>query len=133
MAGYGFAAFFIIANPAMGAGAQLFSLASKFASFHLTSEDYTKSFRLEAAATGEAKIALSHSRHYYFLSVARDIIAIATAVLGLTLAMTGLEILPTIGFVALSLCGSLVAIQKDFYKDAGKYKVVPFDREVAII
>lgn len=125
---YCYCIMFVKPIPIVGAVAQAVDLTSDLATLPMDYSDYQEASRLESEVTGPVKDAFAHSRKYYMLCVAKDVAAIAGAVLGLLL----LPIMPVIGLISLSLAGTILAISKDLLKASGPYPVIPFDRGVRL-
>jgi hypothetical protein len=133
IAALGFCAIFIKYNPLVLRVAQVADLTTDTTDLHISVQDYRAASSLEQQATGEAKEALAHTRRYNFLRILKAATGVAGTILGLTLIITGVALIPIIAFVALALFSTSLAISRDVYKDMGYYKVVDLDRPILLI
>jgi hypothetical protein len=125
-----YCAFFTFVRPASSVGGlvRAVDLTSDLATIPVDYSDWRQAARLENQAQGEVKEAISLSRKYYMLSVAKDVVSIAGSVLGLAF----LSVLSIPKLILLSLSGTVIAISKDFLKMGGKYPVISFDRGASL-
>ena len=126
----GYATLFVTGSPAAQTVAQIADMTSDVADFDLAISDYRKAAELETMATGDVKKAVTHSKNFHFLRIAKIVASIATVVLGAILVAKGV---PLLALMMLSLVTTLLAITKDIYKTMGQHKVITFDRNVTLV
>lgn len=133
VAAYGYAAAFITGNPAIIVAAQSVEIVSDLASLDMSTKDYNKSTELEAQASGEAKVALTHTKKYNFYRVVKDIVSIATAILGIVIMATGYPFIPMAVLIVVFSTTLIFSVIRDLFKEMGRYKVINFDRDVKLV
>lgn len=126
---YSYASIFITANPALKPVAQAAVLTADFADLQMSTSDYSKASELEAIATGDAKVALNHSKKYYFLRILKAVASIATAILGFTVLVS---LMPVIALMIVFMSSTVFAIMRDLHKESGRFNVIKFDSEVTV-
>ncbi|PIS02607.1 MAG: hypothetical protein COT85_04810 [Chlamydiae bacterium CG10_big_fil_rev_8_21_14_0_10_42_34] len=94
--------------------------------------DYQTASDLETRAAGAVKDAMTHSKNYYLLSVARVVASLALFVFSLSAAYIGASTLASITVSSLSLTMTLLGIDRDFHESSGPYEVIKFDSEVRV-
>jgi hypothetical protein len=131
VAAYGFVSIFITGNPALKTVAQAADLTTDIADLHISASDYSKASELEARATGDAKEALTHTRKYNLIRVAKATSSIAMAILGIVLVATGI-LFPMTALAILLVTSTAIAIFRDLHRDWGRFNVIKFDQEVTL-
>ena len=121
---------FITGSPALKTVAQVTDFTNDLVDLKISRDDYLKAADLETAATGDAKVAVTHTKTYQLLRVVKAVAAIASTIFGVVLLALGM---PLVAFLTVSLTSTLFAILRDLYKDAGRFKVISLDREVTLI
>lgn len=98
----------------------------------MTVVDYTKAAALESKATGEAKVAVQHTKTHLFLKLIKSIASTAASILGIAALVVGYLLLPPFAMLAISVTTLFFGIAADLYKPMGRYPVIKFDKEVKL-
>ncbi|HSX11122.1 MAG TPA: hypothetical protein VLF94_05360 [Chlamydiales bacterium] len=125
----GFASIFVTGSPALATVAQVTDFTSDVADLTLSVSDYQKASALELGATGDAKVAVSHTRKYNFLRVVKATASVAAAIFGSVLLILGM---PILALAVIGLTATFFAIARDIYKESGRFRVINLDRPVML-
>lgn len=126
------AAKFIFRVSLLGKMCQMMNLTRDVTDLSLSYSDYSQAYEFEATATGEVRKALTHSKNYYLLRVAKAVLSVTAAVFSLLMLLTHTSVIPAIVMVSLSLLAGLLAIRRDLHKYEGVYQVIKFDRPIQL-
>jgi hypothetical protein len=134
IAAYGYSATFLTRNLKILPAVQMIDLTSDLADLQISTSDYRQASALEAVASdGHVKEALAHSKKAFFLCVVKNVVGIASAILGFVVLATGAPLMPSIAWILISLLATVIAIRADVIKSTGRYKVIDFDRKWAVV
>lgn len=119
-------------NPTMEAVASVAENAYDGSDLYLSSSGYVQAQSLEELSTGEVKDVFTHSKNYYLLRTLRAVTSIAAAVFSLFLIAFSPHWIWGVVALTLSFTASMMSIQRDAYKESGKYPIVSFDHPVLV-
>lgn len=131
IAAYGYASIFITGNMFLRPVAQATEVVTDLADLHISASDYSQAAELESKASGEAKVALEHTRKHNFIRTMKAAASIAIAILSFALVVTGL-VLPIVALTIAFLSVTMLAVARDLHKDWGRYKIINFDRTILL-
>ncbi len=118
------ASVFVLSNPLLRRAAQIADFGYDSADLCLSVNDYYLASTYEEASSGEIKEVFTHTRKYFMLRVAKAVLSIATAVFTAIMLMAGMQLLPSVLAIFLSLATTLTAFRRDLFKEEGKYKLI---------
>lgn len=98
------------------------------ADLKIAADDYKSTSDYEVFASGEVKEALAHTRKYHLLRIAKATLSIAAALFALLMIFTGVQLLPLVLAILLSLTTTIVAIRRDIFKNEGKFRLIDLNR-----
>lgn len=129
---YGYTGAFITKNTPLAIVANIADLTCNVTDVTLSVTDYTSAAKLESAASGQIKEAITHSKNYYLFRIIKATLSIASGILGLTMVALGAPLLPALALIILSVTTTIFAVMRDNYKYMGQFRVIDFDRAVTI-
>lgn len=124
----GYASMFISGSLVLRPVAQATEMVHDCADLHLSYADYNTAFVRETEATGDAKLALAHTKRYNLLRVLKAVVSLATGILGLILLATGVTLFPAIALILIFMTSTIFAIVRDLHKESGRFKVIDFGK-----
>ncbi len=120
------------ANPSFKIISQAASLTREFSEITMAANDYKNASEFAEVAAGSVKEIFNHSKDYYLLRLVKSVMSVASLSLILLSVAVGMQLLPTVAAILLSLATSIVGAHRDLFKDSGRYAVINFDRDVLI-
>lgn len=129
VAACGFAHSFVTRSPAFVPLAATADFMADAVDAKVSVEDYYKAIELEQQATGEVKVAVSHTKNYQFFRAIKATLAVALTALGFVLFALGM---PLIALMMVGVASTALAIARDIYKESGRYKVIQLDGDVTL-
>lgn len=122
------AAAWITRNPALESATSITNLTQDAADLKVAAENYRAASSFESLASGDVLEALEHTRKYHLLRIIKATLSVAAAIFALIMLLTGVQILPLVLAILLSLTTTIVAIRRDIFKNEGRFQLIDLNR-----
>lgn len=120
-------------HPLLGKVARSAELTEDTLDLCCSWNDYVQADTLAQIASGDAQEALIHTRDYQYWRVAKTICAVAGGVFGMLALVVGVQVLPAIAAITLSLMSTALAIRLALWETEGRFKLVDFKQQIHLV
>lgn len=122
----------VTGNPALRSATAVTDLTQDVADLKIATEDYRAASNYETLASGDVKEALEHTRKYHMLRIVKAVLSVAAALFAIMMLLTGIQILPLVLAILLTLTTTIVAIRRDIFKNESRFQLIDLNRPALV-
>ena len=122
----------VTGNPALRSATAVTDLTQDVVDLKVSVEDYRAASNYETLASGDVLEALEHTRKYQMFRIVKAVLSVAAALFAIMMLLTGIQILPLVLAILLTLTTTIVAIRRDIFKNEGRFQLIDLNRPAVV-